>query len=59
MTKTELIHVEQENGNWSTAVKRNQMLERYQQRKAKRQEKKRRLQERNEALRDMLNGTRH
>ena len=55
MTKTEMIHMEQEGGEWTTAVKRNQMLERYQRRKAKRQEKKRRLEERNEALRNMLN----
>ena len=55
MTKTELIHMEQEGGDWSTAVKRDQMLERYQRRKAKRQEKKRRLEEQNEALRNMLN----
>lgn len=55
MTKTEMIHMEQEGGDWTTAVKRNQMLERYQRRKVKRQEKKLRLEERNEALRNMLN----
>ena len=55
MTKTEMIHMEQEGGDWTAIVKRNQMLERYQRRKAKRQEKKRRLEERNEALSNMLN----
>ena len=55
MTKTELIHMEQEGGEWTSAKNRDQMLERYQRRKAKRQEKKRRLEESNEALRNMLN----
>ena len=55
MTKTEMIHMEQEGGEWIAARNREQMLERYQQRKAKRQEKKQRLEERNEALRNMLN----
>ena len=55
MTKPEMIHMEQEGGDWTTAVKRNQMLERYQKRKSRRQEKKRRLEEQNEALRNMLN----
>ena len=58
MTKTEMIHMEQEGGDWTTAAKRNQMLERYQRRKAKRLEKKRSLEERNEALREMLNRSR-
>ena len=55
MTKTEMTHMEQEGGDWTVAVKRNQMLERYQKRKSRRQEKKRRLEEQNEALRNMLN----
>ena len=55
MTKTELIHMEQEGGEWAAAANRNQMTERYQRRKAKRLEKKKRLEERNEALRNMLN----
>ena len=55
MTKTEMTHMEQEGGDWTVAVKRNQMLERYQKRKSRRQEKKRRLEEQSEALRNMLN----
>ena len=58
MTKTELIHTEQEGGEWNAAVNRDQMTERYQQRKTERQERKRRLEERNEALRNMLNRNR-
>ena len=55
MTKTEMIHTVQEGGEWTTAVKRGQMMERYLRRKEKRREKKLRLEERNEALRNMLN----
>ena len=58
MTKTELIHIGQEGGEWTSAKNSDQMLERYQRRKAKRQEKKLRLEERNEALRNMLNRSR-
>ena len=53
-----MIHMEQEGGDWTVAVKRNQVFERFQRRKEKRQEKKRRLEERNEALRSMLNRNR-
>ena len=55
MTITELIHTEQEGSEWTAAAKRNQMTERYFRRKAKRLEKRKRLEERNEALRNMLN----
>ena len=55
MTKTEMIHTVQEGGEWAAAVKRVQMMERYLRRKEKRREKKLRLEERNEALRNMLN----
>ena len=58
MTKTEFIHMQQEGGEWTSAKNRYQMLERYQRRKAKRQEKKRRLEEKNEALRNMLDRSR-
>ena len=58
MTKTELIHMEQEGGEWTAAKNRDQMTERYQRRKAKREEKRRRLEEQNEALRNMLNRSR-
>ena len=55
MTKTEMIHREQEGGEWTVARNRDQMMEGYQRRKTIRQEKKRRLEERNEALRNMMN----
>ena len=58
MTKTEMIHREQEGGEWTAAKNRDWMMERYRRRKAKRQEKRRRLEERNEALRNMLNRSR-
>ena len=55
MTITEMIHTDQENGDWTAAEKRNRMTERYLRRKEKRLERKQRLEERNEALRQMLN----
>ena len=55
MTKTEMIHTVQEGGEWTAAVKRGLMMERYLRRKEKRRETKLRLEERNEALRNMLN----
>jgi hypothetical protein len=55
MTKTEFIHMQQEGGEWAAVKNRDQIMERYQRWKEKRQEKKRRLEERNEALRNMLN----
>ena len=55
MTNTELIHTEQEGSEWTVAAKRNQMMERYYRRKALRRERKLRLEERNEALRKMMN----
>ena len=55
MTNTELIHTKQEGNEWNVAAKRNQMAERYTRRKALRRERKLRLEERNEALRKMLN----
>ena len=58
MTQTEMIHMEQEGGEWTVAKNRDQMMERYRRRKAKREEKRRRLEERNEALRNMLNRSR-
>ena len=55
MTKTEMIHTELEGSEWIAAEKRNRMLERYYSRKSLRRERKLRLEERNEALRKMLN----
>ena len=55
MTNAELIHTKQEGNEWNIAAKRNQMAERYTRRKALRRERKLRLEERNEALRKMLN----
>ena len=54
MTKTEMIHTERGSGEWTAAVKRGQMIERYLRRKEKHREKKRRLEEQNETLRSML-----
>ena len=55
MTNAELIHTKQEGSEWTVAAKRKQMTERYIRRKAERLERKQKLEERNEALRNMLN----
>ena len=55
MTNAELIHTEREGSEWTAAAKRNQMTERYIRRKSLRRERKLRLEERNEALRKMMN----
>lgn len=55
MANPEMIRTEREENEWSQAVQQNQVLEEYQKKKAERLEKRRRMEERNEALRNMLN----
>ena len=59
MTKTELIHREQEGSEWNVVIRQKQMETEYQRlkerRRAERRERRLRLEERNEALWDMLN----
>ena len=51
----EMTRKDQEGKEWIDAAERHQMLDNYQRRKAERREKRLRLEERNEALRKMIN----
>ena len=51
----EITRTDQKGKEWIDAVERYQMLDNYQRRKAEKREKRLRLEERNEALREMIN----
>ena len=55
MTIFEITRTDQKGKEWIDAVERYQMLDNYQRRKAEKREKRLRLEERNEALRKMIN----
>ena len=54
MTQSEKNRTEQIRDEWTVNAAQEEMRERYQRRKADRRERKRQLEERNEALRNML-----
>ena len=55
MTESEMIRKGQKEGNWFANMQQGSLAKRHQQRKRERQEEKRLLEERNEALRNALN----
>ena len=55
MTQAEKNRMERPLDEWAINAAQREMQTRYQRRKADRQEKRKKLEERNEALRDMLN----